>query len=304
VAPVASSKTTDPTPFTFHSREGLALRGDRRGPQDASSVVFLHGGGQTRHSWGGTARKVAERGWQAVTLDARGHGESDWSEQGDYRLTSFAYDVEAALANLAGKPILVGASLGGLTSILLAGDLVPGLIGGLVLVDIIPDMEPGGADRIHDFMAANASQGFGSLEEVADAIGVYNPHRPRPSDLSGLQKNLRSRDGRWYWHWDPKFIGGGAQFPPNEISDTARLEAAVSAIENAGVPLMLIRGRASDLVSQAKAEAFLARHPATRFADVTGAGHMVAGDRNDAFTDAVFAFLDRHELGRPQPAQH
>ena len=288
------STTTDATPFTFRSRDGLALRGDRRGPEDRPSVVFLHGGGQTRHSWGGTARKVAERGWQAVTLDARGHGESDWSDAGDYRLSSFAYDVEAALFELAGKPILVGASLGGLTSILLAGELGPGLISGLVLVDIVPDMEQVGADRIHEFMSANATQGFASLEEVADAIADYNPHRPRPSDLSGLQKNLRSRDGRWYWHWDPKFIGGGAQQPPHEISDTARLEAAVAAIAGSAVPLMLIRGRASDLVSEAKAEAFVARHPGTRFVDVSGAGHMVAGDRNDAFTDAVFAFLDRH----------
>jgi pimeloyl-ACP methyl ester carboxylesterase len=293
-----SQTASDPVSFTFYSRDGLALQGDRRGPQHRPSVVFLHGGGQTRHSWGGTARKVAERGWQAVTLDARGHGESDWSEAGDYRLTSFAYDVVSAISGLDGKPILVGASLGGLTSILMAGELSPGLISGLVLVDIVPDMEQGGADRIHDFMAANATQGFASLEEVADAIAAYNPHRPRPSDLSGLQKNLRSRDGRWYWHWDPSFIGGGAQQPPSEVSDVVRLEAAVTALRSSGVPLMLIRGRASDLVTEAKAKAFVARHPGTHFADVSGAGHMVAGDRNDAFTNAVFAFLDRQESAR------
>jgi pimeloyl-ACP methyl ester carboxylesterase len=293
----------EPVSFTFRSRDGLALRGDRRGPQDRPSVVFLHGGGQTRHSWGGTARKVAERGWQAVTLDARGHGESDWSTDGDYRLTSFAYDVDAALADLDDNPILVGASLGGLTSILLAGELNPGVIGGLVLVDIVPDMERGGADRVHDFMSANASQGFASLDEVADAIAAYNPHRPRPSDLSGLEKNLRSRDGRWYWHWDPQFIGGSAQQPPSEITDVVRLEAAVAKIVSSGVPLMLIRGRASDLVTEAKAKAFVARHPGTRFVDVSGAGHMVAGDRNDAFTNAVFAFLSRHELVRQRTVQ-
>jgi pimeloyl-ACP methyl ester carboxylesterase len=293
----------EPVPFTFHSRDGLALRGDRRGPQDRPSVVFLHGGGQTRHSWGGTARKVAERGWQAVTLDARGHGESDWSTDGDYRLTSFAYDVDAALADLDDNPILVGASLGGLTSILLAGELNPGVIGGLVLVDIVPDMERGGADRVHDFMSANAAQGFASLDEVADAIAAYNPHRPRPRDLSGLEKNLRSRDGRWYWHWDPQFIGGSAQQPPSEITDVVRLEAAVAKIVSSGVSLMLIRGRASDLVTEAKAEAFVARHPGTRFVDVSGAGHMVAGDRNDAFTNAVFAFLDQHELDQQETVQ-
>jgi pimeloyl-ACP methyl ester carboxylesterase len=283
--------TLEPTTFTFDGSGGILLRGDRRGPTDGPAVVFLHGGGQTRYSWGGTASAVAERGWQALTLDARGHGESDWSESGDYRLTSFALDVDAALADLPGSPILVGASLGGLTSILLAGELHPGVTRGLVLVDVVPDIEPAGADRIHQFMAEKVVDGFGSLDEVADAIAAYNPHRKRPSDLNGLRKNLRFRDGRWYWHWDPAFINGGSADGPSEITDVGRLDAAVTAIERAGVPLLLIRGRASDLVSETKAKEFLARHPGAQFVDVTGAGHMVAGDRNDAFTEAVVTFL-------------
>ncbi len=160
-----------------------------------------------------------------------------------------------------------------------------------MLVDIVPDMEQGGADRIQAFMAENVKDGFASLEDVADAIAAYNPHRPRPSDLSGLRKNLRERDGRWYWHWDPVFIGGAADLGPNEITDVVRLDAAVSEIERGDVPLLLVRGRASDLVSEAKAEQFLSKHPKAQFADVSGAGHMVAGDRNDAFTDAVVSFL-------------
>ena len=80
---------------------------------------------------------------------------------------------------------------------------------------------------------------------------------------------------------------------PNEITDVVRLDAAVTAIERAGVPLLLIRGRASDLVSEAKANEFLERHPGSQFVDVTGAGHMVAGDRNDAFTEAVVRFLEQ-----------
>ncbi len=285
---------SEPAPFTFTGADGIVLRGDRRGQPDAPAVVFLHGGGQTRYSWGGTASAVAERGWQAITLDARGHGESDWAPDGDYRLSAFARDLDAAmgaLTGLPGKPVVVGASLGGLTSILLAGEVHPGLLGGLILVDIVPDMEQGGADRIQAFMADKVTEGFGSLEEVADAIAAYNPHRPRPSDLSGLRKNLRQRDGRWFWHWDPKFIGGDADLGPNEITDVARLDAAVSVIAHGGVPMLLVRGRVSDLVSEAKAEQFLRKHPSVQFADVSGAGHMVAGDRNDAFTEAVVRFL-------------
>jgi peroxiredoxin len=290
--------TLEPIPFTFEGWAGIRLIGDRRGKPETPAVIFLHGGGQTRFSWGGTASIVADLGWQAITLDARGHGESEWSESGDYRLSSFAHDAAAAIAGLPSKPILVGASLGGLTSILLAGELHPESIAGLVLVDIVPDLESGGADRIHSFMAKNVEAGFGSLDEVADAIAAYNPHRKRPSDLGGLRKNLRFREGRWFWHWDPTFINGGAAQPPNEINDVKRLEAAVVAIESAGIPLMLIRGRTSDLVTKEKAEAFLEQHPTADFVDVSGAGHMVAGDRNDAFTEAVVSFLGRHHAVR------
>jgi pimeloyl-ACP methyl ester carboxylesterase len=282
------------TVLAFEGLDGIRLAGDRRGDPDAPPVLFLHGGGQTRHSWGGTADAVAERGWSAITLDARGHGESDWSDRTDYRLSAFAADVAKVIESLGEPPVLVGASLGGLTAILLLGELIPGRARGVVLVDIIPDMEQAGADRIQAFMAERVDEGFGSLDEVADAIATYNPHRPRPSDLSGLRKNLRERDGRFFWHWDPAFIGGVADLPPTEISDKPRLNADVQAIIDADIPVLLVRGRVSDLVSEQGAHDFCARFPRVEFVDVSGAGHMVAGDRNDAFTAAVVDFLDRH----------
>ena len=274
----------------FEGRDGLRIAGDRRGSADDPPVVFLHGGGQTRHSWHGTATAVATQGWQAITLDARGHGQSAWSDVADYRLSSFAEDVRLVSDELAERPVLVGASLGGLTAILLTGELHPGSARGVVLVDIIPDMEAKGAERIQAFMAEHAVDGFASLEEVADAVAAYNPHRPRPTDLAGLRKNVRERDGRFYWHWDPRFIGGTADFPPSEVADAPRLHAAVARMV-ADVPVMLVRGRASDLVSAEKAAEFCRRYPSVEFVDVSGAGHMVAGDRNDAFTLAVVRFL-------------
>jgi len=257
-------------------------------------VVFLHGGGQTRRSWSRAAAAVAKRGWQAVTVDLRGHGESDWSSDGDYRVVSFAGDVQEVLGNLPPQPVLVGASLGGFTSMLLAGELSPGIASAVVLVDIVPNMEQSGATRIHNFMVDRVESGFGSLEEVADAIAEYNPHRPRPTDLNGLTTNLRRRGDRWYWHWDPQFISGTAAFPPFEVTDADRMHAAVEVILRSGVPMLLIRGQVSDLVSKERADEFLARFPEVEFADVRGAGHMVAGDRNDIFAGAVLDFLARH----------
>jgi peroxiredoxin len=282
----------DPVTFELSGDGGVRLAGDRWGDPSAPPVVFLHGGGQTRHSWAGSARAVAEAGWQAVTVDARGHGSSAWSEAGDYRLVTFARDVGRLAGGLERRPVLVGASLGGLTSMLLVGELDRGCAAGVVLVDIVPDMEQAGADRIQAFMADRLSEGFGSLDEVADAIAAYNPHRPRPDDLSGLAKNLRERDGRWYWHWDPGFIDGSAPLPPAEINDTGRLYAALEQLVADEVPLLLVRGRSSDLVSAKRADAFCRRFPSCGFVDVSGAGHMVAGDRNDAFTAAVLGFLD------------
>jgi pimeloyl-ACP methyl ester carboxylesterase len=142
------------------------------------------------------------------------------------------------------------------------------------------------------------TSGFGSLDEVADAIQAYNPHRPRPSDLDGLRANLRQRGGRWYWHWDPKFIDGTSTLPPIEVTEVDRMHAAVEGILRGGVPMLLVRGQMSDLVTKERADEFLSRFPEVAFVDVGGAGHMVAGDRNDLFADAVVEFLARHAIQR------
>jgi pimeloyl-ACP methyl ester carboxylesterase len=283
-----------PETFVTSGPGGVRIVSDRQGDPQARAVVFLHGGGQTRRSWGRAAAAVTERGWQAITVDFRGHGESDWSDEGDYRVVSFAGDVQEVLRQLPPRPVLVGASLGGFTSMLLAGEISPGIASAVVLVDIVPDMDPSGANRIHTFMADRLASGFESLDEVADAIAEYNPHRPRPTDLDGLRTNLRRRGDRWYWHWDPKFISGSSPFPPNEVTDTDRMHAAVDAILRDGVPMLLVRGQVSDLVSQERADAFLSSFPKVEFVDVHGAGHMVAGDRNDVFATAVLDFLTRH----------
>lgn len=282
----------EPVTVRFVGADHLDIVGDRRGDPSAPPVVLLHGGGQTRHSWAGTAAALASAGWCVYSLDARGHGESDWSPDADYRLNRFASDVAAVVEQLGTPPVVVGASLGGLTGLFLEGNVRPGSMRALVLVDVIPRMEKAGADRIADFMAEHMAEGFASLEEAADAIAAYNPHRRRPSDLNGLRKNLRlADDGRWYWHWDPRFIGGaGADRgkAASEIMDEELLMAAAHAI---AVPMLLVRGRMSDIVSEDGARAFVEELPHVGFVDVSGAGHMVAGDRNDAFTEAVVGFL-------------
>jgi pimeloyl-ACP methyl ester carboxylesterase len=286
--------STAPVSFSTNGIGGVRIAADRFGDPLAPAVVFLHGGGQTRRSWGRAAAAVAERGWQAITVDLRGHGESDWSEDGDYRVTTFAADVLEVLRQLPPRPVLVGASLGGFTAMLLAGELSPATVRAVILVDIVPNMNPSGASRIHSFMYDRMESGFDSLDEVADMIQEYNPHRPRPTDLDGLRTNLRRRDDRWYWHWDPKFIDGTSALPPIEVTEVDRMYSAVEAILRTDVPMLLVRGQMSDLVTQERADEFIARFPEIDFVDVGGAGHMVAGDRNDMFAGAVVQFLGRH----------
>ncbi len=279
--------------------DGLALAADAYGPPDGPPVLFFHGGGQTRHAWGGTARLLGDKGWRATTVDLRGHGESEWAPhrevEGDgYTLDDFAADVRAIAANQSSPPVLIGASLGGLASLTAIGEAPPGatVASGLVLVDVAPRLEQEGIDRIAEFMLGNLD-GFASLEEVADAVAAYNPHRPRPKDLSGLRKNVRQRDdGRWYWHWDPSFLLGGRIDETRSVRNEGRLEDAARAVT---VPTLLVRGRQSDVLSEEGARQTLELMPQARYVDVGGAGHMVAGDRNDAFNDAVVEFLRQQE---------
>jgi len=276
---------------------GLKLAADVAGDPAAPPAVLLHGGGQTRYAWGSTAKVLAERGWRAYRVDLRGHGESEWSPDGRYGIDRFAGDIVEVCAQVGAValPVLVGASLGGISSLLAIGESDTPIARGLVLVDVAPRTEPEGVQRIGDFMAANLETGFGSLEEVADAVAAYNPHRPRPSDLSGLKKNVRLReDGRWVWHWDPAFMRGiestDDETRSNDVMNHERLEAAT---RNLTVPTLLVRGRMSDLLSEEGAREMLALAPHAEYADVAGAGHMVAGDRNDLFNDAIVGFLDR-----------
>ncbi len=249
-------------------------------------MLLLHGGGQTRHAWDQTGEALAGHGMRVVALDLRGHGESEWAPDGDYTLDAFAADVGLVARALGGQVVLVGASLGGLASLLHVGEGDGAGVGAIVLVDVAPRMEPAGVARIVSFMLARPD-GFASLEEAGDAVAAYAGDRPRSTDLSGLAKNLRrGEDGRYRWHWDPRFLLGDR--PPATSDINGRLVAAARALR---VPTLLVRGLRSDVVSDASVEEFRAAAPHAQLVDVAHAGHMVAGDRNAAFTDAVVAFL-------------
>jgi pimeloyl-ACP methyl ester carboxylesterase len=279
-------------PIGLAGAEGVLLAADVYGDPSGPPVAFFHGGGQTRHSWHSTANALGRNGWRAFSVDLRGHGDSQWPEDGDYSVDAFSSDVLAVVSAI-GRPALVGASLGGVAALLAVGESIEDLVTALVLVDIAPRIEPEGALRIGDFMRERMDDGFGSVEEAAAAVAAYNPHRPPPADLTGLARNLRRRsDGRWVWHWDPRFLQrptGGPDETRVSLVPPERLEAAARSLR---VPTLLVRGRMSDVLSEEGAQEFLDLVPHAEYVDVAGAGHMVAGDRNDVFNDAIVRFLD------------
>jgi len=280
-----------PRPVQYSGVDGITLAGDEWNDGSAEStarptILMLHGGGQNRHSWKNTGQILADRGFRVVAVDTRGHGDSDRAPEADYALESLTGDVLHVIDQIGTPVVLIGASMGGLTGIMVADEAGPEKVTKLVLVDVVPRFEKSGSARIRDFMFSHV-HGFDSLEEAAAAVAEYLPHRAKPRSPEGLKKNLRFRDGRWHWHWDPAFLTKPRDDP---FERAEKMEDAAMRLQ---IPILLIRGKLSDVVSTEGVNDFLAKVPAAEFVELSEAGHTAAGDDNDAFSEVVVEFVTR-----------
>lgn len=286
-----SAVSSVPQTVEYSGVGGITLIADEwnRGTGGAGrpSVLMLHGGGQNRHSWKSTGQTLADEGLHVVAIDSRGHGDSDRAPNADYDVETLTADVLQVIGAIGRPVMIIGASMGGLTGILAAHRAGPAEVTRLVLVDVVPRFEKGGSARIRDFMISGLD-GFESLEQAADAVAAYLPYRDKPRSPEGLKKNLRLRDGRWFWHWDPAFMTKPGDDPE------LRTERFEQAAKNLSIPVLLIRGKLSDVVSPEGVRHFLASVPRAEFVELSNAGHTAAGDDNDAFSDAVVKFVNRH----------
>lgn len=280
----AEPSTLPPRIRRLSSGDGVALAVEEHGPATAPAIVFAHGFGQTRGAWRSALVELGAAGWRALAYDARGHGESDRLGSGDYHVGQFVDDLARVCAEAGGPPVVIGASMGGLMGLVMAAREAT-LCRALVLVDITPRWEPAGVARIVEFMRAHPD-GFAHVDEAADAIAAYLPHRgPRRSSerLSGLL--VGGDDGRLRWHWDPRMLAPIAE-------DSARHQDDLfDAARKVRVPTLLVSGAASDVVSAETIAEFLELVPHARHVTVPRATHMVAGDENRAFSAHVFDFL-------------
>lgn len=278
--------------LTLASHDGLQLVADRcggRGP----GLLLAHGFGQTRQAWSQTQQRLAAAGHASLAWDIRGHGESERNPAGTrYAGLQFMEDVATAAAALGPTPILVGASMGGLTGLM--AQARKRVFSALVLVDITPRWEASGVERILGFMNAHPD-GFDSYEHAAEQIAAYLPHRRERKTPAQLAHLLTARaDGRLAWHWDPRLL---SEFIPDTEGLQAGLEEACRGLD---VPVLLVSGGRSDLVTGRTVEHFLDLAPHARHVQLPHATHMVAGDDNHAFTDTLLHFLS--DLATPTAA--
>ena len=273
----------------YVAANGLRFHYLEWGRKESPPVVLLHGFAQTCHSWDFAALGLCDR-FRLIAVDLRGHGDSDWTPDGDYSLEAHQQDLQALLEALRlDRVVLMGNSMGGRVS-LLHGAARAGQVTGLVMVDAAPEHVPVGVDKIRRFL--EQPDVLDSFEEFVGLVQRYNRRRPVDQIRGSLIHNLRQlSDGRWTWKYDAA-LRSGRRSPINSREPVARLWKAVDEVR---CPALLVRGAESDIVSQAILDKMRQRNPTFEQVTVEGAGHLVVGDNPAEFQKAVSPFLDSLE---------
>jgi pimeloyl-ACP methyl ester carboxylesterase len=262
--------------------DGLTLCADAFGDPAAPPVLFFHGGGQSRRAWRGSARKVAAAGYYGVTIDLRGHGDSDWADDGDYDVRAYGRDVAALLERFACPVALVGASRGGQASLIGASHR-PGNVSMIMLADVVPRLRDDGVNDVRCFFEHSA-RGFATLNEAADVLGQLG--HDRPADPASLARAMRQDDaGHYYWQWDPRTVDPRFLNPPSEGE---AVEAAAALVR---CPVIMVRAEHSNVVTDDGVTHFRSITPQLQVIEAKGVGHMFTGDRNDAFAEMLLNYL-------------
>jgi flavin reductase (DIM6/NTAB) family NADH-FMN oxidoreductase RutF/pimeloyl-ACP methyl ester carboxylesterase len=269
--------------MTFTGFGGLNLAAEAFGAPGNPAVVLLHAGAQSRRAWRDAALALAAAGRYAITVDLRGHGQSDWAADGRYDLAAYAADVRAILTQLDSRPVLVGASLGGFAALAAMAGGGEALASGLVLVDAALAMDTAGRQRRREVLNRHA-KGFATLEEAALGAQEISPSH-RQFDPASLGNRLRQDEtGRYFWNWDPRFL---SNFGAERFTE---LESAASSLK---LPTLVLRGAESDVTTDAEVDHFRELMPSAEFVTIESAGHLIAAERFDLFNAALLEFLER-----------
>jgi pimeloyl-ACP methyl ester carboxylesterase len=269
--------------------DGVEIATESAGAADGQAVLLLHGAGQTRQSWRRVSARLMAKGMRVISADMRGHGESDWSPDGNYRYPRLVADVEAIVRHFGGPMILVGASIGGKIAMCTAAYCDAPIASALVMIDIVPRTNIAAMDRMLGGMRPPVG-GFESLDAAAQALASGSDTPFVSGSGERLRRSMRQdAQGRWHWHWDPAFMRSKEQ----GTDATSSLGYMEDAARRTHVPLLLARGERSEIVTDDGVAAFRAIVPQLEVATIAGAGHMLVGDQNDIFSDRIEDFIAR-----------
>ncbi len=280
-----SPATVQPSRLRVATGDGIELNVDAYGLASDAPVLMAHGFGQSRLAWTESAATLSSTGLYCLAADGRGHGLSSWNDTARYEMDQFVDDALSLVAQLDRKPIWVGASMGGLIGMIAEAESANGLFEALVLADVTPRWETEGVGRILNFMRAHPD-GFASVDEARDAVLHYLPHRAERASSERLAKMLVTMpNARLRWHWDPRLL--------NDVGERgeeyfARLNAAARKLT---LPVLLISGGKSDVISETTINEFLKLVPHAQHEQIAHASHMVVGDDNHTFTHTVSTFI-------------
>jgi pimeloyl-ACP methyl ester carboxylesterase len=275
-------------PHDAHSRyvsrqtvvRGLRFHFLEWGQPGAPTVLLLHGGNQSAHSWDLVSLHFSSH-YHVFALDQRGHGDSEWSRDVDYSVDAKAADALAFIEDQGlGLPIVVGHSMGGLVAMrmVLSG---PAVVRGMVLVDVGPELSPKGVGVIHDFVVHNVE--FDDLDEFLDNVARYDRFRSREHIARTVKYNmLRRADGKYVSKVDHRRV-------PEPTAEPLR----VGDLATVAYPILVVRGAESDILEPEAAERFVAALSDGRLVTVADAGHNVHGANTAGFLEAVGPFLAR-----------
>jgi len=255
-------------------------------------IVLIHGGAQNAHTWD-TVALALDRPLVAIDLPGHGHSDapSDTSREG--RVAAMAADVaEVIRAVAANAKLVVGMSLGGMTSIALATH-APDLVRRLALIDITPGVNGVKAKAITDFVRGPAT--FASFDDLLERTIQHNPTRTESSLRRGILHNAEQLDdGSWQW----RYRRHDAPVIEDQVDEPSEAEQAAAQVRGWGalgaitVPVMLVRGmRPQSVVDDADEEELRRRLPSARIEHID-AGHSVQGDRPVELAALIATFTD------------
>ena len=277
------------------SSDGLSLHyRNYPGPENGAAlpVLCLHGLTRNARDFAALAEDLCAK-HRVIVPEMRGRGLSDYAPDSDsYSPITYVADVEKLLAEQGiTRFIVVGTSMGGLMTMLMAQGQ-PGRMAAVVMNDIGPEVDAAGVARISGYVGQGRSYPtwVHAARGLAEAHGAAFPDYDLDQWLELAKRTMVvTQNGRISFDYDmaiaEPFGKPGNAAPPN-------LWLAFEAL--AGVPMLLVRGELSDLISPDTVKQMGVRNPAMRTITVPRVGHAPTLDEPEV-RSAIHALLDGAE---------